>query len=90
MNQVMISSVIAVLGFIFQMIILGMSVRRLKKAKMYYEQGRIKRKAAMTIMEFAEIWRKPMSEDERANLIIEWHEKLAAANVIIQMSNDEL
>ena len=67
--------------------------RRIEKLKNecveILEKAKQKREAAKTILEFAEVWRRPMSDDERTNLIIEWHQRLIEANIIISMSQDE-
>lgn len=90
MSKIVISSIIAIVGCVVQLLILWRAHLQYKKAKASYELSIKKRKAVKIILDFAEEWRKPMSDDERMNLVIEWHDKLAAANVIIKMSDDEL
>lgn len=92
MSKIDISSVIAIVGLIGQAIIFLHARKRQKEAKRYYEQAeeelaqaRLKRKAAKTILDFAEVWRTAMSEDERLNLVIEWHQRLVEANIIINV-----
>lgn len=87
MSKEYVSLVIAIVGILVQFAIAYIGVRRSikirKQAIESLEKATKKRKAAMTILEFANLWRQSMSDDERMNLIIEWHQRLAEANVNI-------
>lgn len=89
MSKIVLNVVIVLCGIAIQFVLLVLSIRKVKKAKRIYEQALVKRKAAMTILDFADVWSKQMTEDERVNIVIEWHDRLAAANVIINMTEDE-
>ena len=54
------------------------------ECELLLKEAKLKRKAAVTILSFAELWRRDMSEDYRANLIIEWHERLKQCEVILE------
>lgn len=90
MEKEYVSLAIAIGGILIQFLIAFCVVRRSKKNKdealEVLEQAKQKRKAAITILEFADLWRQDMSEDQRVNLLIEWHSKLMEANVNIRMS----
>lgn len=93
MEKEYVSLIIALVGILIQFLIAFCGVRRSKKNKdeamEALEKATKKRKAAITILEFAELWRQDMSDDQRVNLVIEWHDKLLEANVNIRM-DDEL
>lgn len=93
MEKEYVSLIIALVGIMIQFLIAFYGVRRSKKNKdeamEALEKATKKRKAAITILEFAELWRQDMSDDQRVNLVIEWHDKLMEANVNIRM-DDEL
>lgn len=79
----------AMLGAVLCLCFVGRKL--LKEAKKYkaeceesLDEAKKKRKAAVTILSFAELWRRDMSDDARANLIIEWHERLKQCNVILE------
>ncbi len=48
-----------------------------------------KRKAAITILRFAELWIEPMSDDKRLDLLIEWHDRLKEAELTIEMKKEK-
>lgn len=93
MEKEYVSLAIAIGGILIQFLIAFVGVRLSKKkrgeALEVLEKAHKKRKAAITILEFAELWRQDMSDDQRVNLVIEWHDKLLEANVNIRM-DDEL
>ena len=93
MEKEYVSLIIALVGIMIQFLIAFVGVRLSKKkrdkALEVLEKAHKKRKAAITILEFAELWRQDMSDDQRVNLVIEWHDKLLEANVNIRM-DDEL
>lgn len=93
MEKEYVSLAIALIGIMIQFLIAFVDVRLSKKNKdeamEALEKATKKRKAAITILEFAELWRQDMSDDQRVNLVIEWHDKLLEANVNIRM-DDEL
>jgi hypothetical protein len=89
MEKEYVSLAIAIVGIMIQFLIAFCGVRRSKKkrneALEVLEKAHKKRNAAITILEFAELWRQDMSDDQRVNLVIEWHDKLMEANVNIRM-----
>ena len=93
MEKEYVSLAIAIGGILIQFLIAFCGVRLSKKNKdeamEALEKATKKRKAAITILEFAELWRQDMSDDQRVNLVIEWHDKLLEANINIRM-DDEL
>ena len=93
MDKVMVSLIIAIGGIIIQVVIALVGLRRGKKiraqANEILDKAQRKRKAAITILEFAELWRRPMTEDQRLDLIIEWHQRLAEAKVHIGLSKED-
>ena len=93
MDKIMVSLIIAIVGIIIQVVIALVGLRRGKKirtqANEILDKAQRKRKAAITILEFAELWRQPMTEDQRLDLIIEWHERLSEARVHIGLSKDD-
>lgn len=93
MEKEYVSLIIALVGIMIQFLIAFVGVRLSKKkrdkALEVLEKAHKKRMAAITILEFAELWRQDMSDDQRVNLVIEWHDKLLEANVNIRM-DDEL
>ena len=60
-----------------------------EKANEVLDKAQRKRKATLTILEFTELWRQPMTEDQRLDLIIEWHQRLAEAKVHIGLTKDD-
>lgn len=92
MSKEYVSLAIAIVGILVQFAIAYIGVRRCKKHKLQaieaLDKATKKRKAAVTILEFANLWRQHMTEDERMNLIIEWHSRLAEANVYIGLDDD--
>ena len=89
MAELITSTSIALVGVAIQLLIMVYAIKFRKRAEKILDAAKKKRQAALTILEFAELWRRNMSEDDRANLAIEWHERLEEANVNLRM-DDEL
>lgn len=102
MNHIITSTAIAFAGFLVMLAQLYRIKRAGKQAheeleeamKMHDDTTRLldlvekQRKASVTILEFAELWHRPMSDDQRTNLLIEWHARLKEADVILNMKFD--
>ena len=92
MGKEYVSLIIAIVGIMIQFLIAFVGVRLSKKkrdkALEVLEKAHKERKAAITILEFADLWRQDMSDDQRVNLVIEWHSKLMEANVNLRLKDE--
>ena len=92
MSHEIISLIIALTCVGIQVLIARYGVRKSAKfaarAKERLEKAQQQRKAARTILEFAELWRRDMSDDERMNLVIEWHDRLKEAKIRLEIDNE--
>lgn len=86
------SLVIAIVGVLIQFVIAYIAVRRARKLRAealdLCERADAKRKAAVTILEFTNLWKQDLTDDQRVNLVIEWHDKLMEANVNIHFGQE--
>lgn len=89
MSNEIVSLIIALTCMMIQFAIVVAGARTLRKKRAenqeILELARKKRKAAITILRFAELWKEPMSDDKRVNLLIEWHDRLKEAELTIEM-----
>lgn len=81
--------IIALVCLISQIAVACFVVREHKKAGEVLVLARKKRKAAVTILKFAELWRRPMSDDQRVDLIIEWRARLREAEVVLDAKDED-
>lgn len=89
MSHEIINLIIALTFVGIQVLIGRYGVRKSAKfaaqAKERLKKAQQQRKAARTILEFAELWQRDMSDDERMNLVIEWHDRLKEAKISLEI-----
>lgn len=93
MSEEIVALIIALTGVMLQFAIVFSGARTLRKKRAENQEildlAKKKRKAAITILRFAELWKDPMSDDKRVNLLIEWHDRLKEAELTIEMKEEK-